>query len=166
MLPFTTARLTLRELTDADLDDMADLLGDPEVMKYYPRTRDRSEAQDWIDAQRRRYQHDGFGLWALELTETGEFVGDCGLTTQQVDGVAEVEIGYHVRAKFHRRGYASEAAAACRDLARDRFAVRRLIAIINPDNVPSQGVARKLGLSLEKRADVFGAEQLIYAANL
>jgi RimJ/RimL family protein N-acetyltransferase len=166
VLPFATARLTLRELTDADLDDLADLLGDPEVMKYYPRARTRSEAQDWIDAQRRRYQADGFGLWAVELTETGEFVGDCGLTVQHVDGVDEVEVGYHVRAKFHRRGYASEAAAACRDLARDHFAVRRLIAIIAPENVPSQGVARKIGLTLEKRADVFGGEKLIYSSAL
>ena len=153
-------------MTDADLDDYADLISDEEVMKYYPRARDRSEAQGWINAQKRRYQAHGFGLWTLSLIETGEFVGDCGLTVQQVDGVDEVEVGYHVRVRFQGRGYATEAASACRDVARDHVSVRRLIAIIAPDNIPSQGVAQKIGLTLEKRADVFGGEKLIYAAEL
>lgn len=166
VIPFSTSRLSLREMTDADLNDYADLISDEEVMKYYPRPLARSEAQGWIDAQKRRYSAHGFGLWTLSLIETGEFVGDCGLTVQRVDGVDEVEIGYHVRAQFHRRGYATEAATACRDLARDQFSVRRLIAIIAPDNTPSQGVAQKIGLTLEKRADVFGGEKLIYAAEL
>jgi RimJ/RimL family protein N-acetyltransferase len=153
-------------MTDADLDDYADLISDEEVMKYYPKPRERSEAQGWIDAQKRRYRAHGFGLWTLTLRETGEFVGDCGLTVQTVDGVDEVEIGYHLHVRFQGRGYATEAATACRDLARDQLSVRRLIAIIVPANIPSQRVAQKIGLTLEKRADVFGGEKLIYAGNL
>jgi RimJ/RimL family protein N-acetyltransferase len=165
-MDFTTERLTLRELTDADLDELAALLGDEQVMTHYPRPKTRTEAQRWIDWNKSLYAEHGFGLWAVSLTATGEFVGDCGLTIQHVDGVDEVEIGYHVRTAFQGRGYATEAARACRDLARDRFGVRRLIAIIAPGNLPSQSVAGNLGLTLEKRTVAHGAEQLIFAAEL
>lgn len=165
-MDFTTARLTLRELTDADLDELAALLGDEQVMTHYPRPKTRAEAQRWIDWNKSLYAEHGFGLWAMSVTATGEFVGDCGLTIQYVDGADEVEIGYHVRTAYQGQGYATEAARACRDLARDRFGVRRLIAIIAPGNLPSQGVARNLGLTLEKRTIAHGAEQLIFAGEL
>jgi RimJ/RimL family protein N-acetyltransferase len=61
-----TARLSLREMTDADLDDMAALLGDERVMAYYPRPKSRDEAQRWIDWNRRLYRDHGFGLWVME----------------------------------------------------------------------------------------------------
>lgn len=87
MLPLPTARLVFREMVDADLDDLAALLGDPVVMRYYARPRSRAEAQDWIDWSRRSYREHGFGLWVLTDAATGEFVGDCGLTYQDVDGI-------------------------------------------------------------------------------
>src|SRR5215469_11650060 len=151
-------------MTDADLDDIAALLGDEEVMRYYPRPRTRSEAQDWITRNSRRYRDHGFGLWIMNRRDNGEFVGDCGLTYQHVDGVDELEVGYHVRTSMQGNGYATEAAAAARDFARDVLFLSRLIAIINPANVPSQRVAGKIGLRPEKRATVFGREQIIYAA--
>lgn len=159
-----TPRLTLREMTDADLDDMAALLGDDDVMRYYPRPRTRSEARDWIIQNQRRYRVHGFGLWIVSLRGSGEFAGDCGLTLQHVDGVDELEVGYHVRPGLRGNGYATEAAAACRDFARDVLGARRLIAIINPLNVPSRRVAAKIGLTEEKRAAApDGAEAVIYA---
>jgi len=166
MRVLATARLTLTEMADDDLDDVADLLGNDEVMAFYPRPKTREEAADWIKWNRRLYTDHGFGLWLMRLTETGEFIGECGLTAQSVDGVDEVEVGYHVRPEHQRRGYATEAAAACRALARDRFAVTRLIAIINPDNRPSQSVAEKIGLRLEKQSTVHGQRQSIYVATL
>ena len=80
------------------------------------------------------------------LREDGTFAGDCGLTVQQVEGEAFVEVGHHVRKDLWRRGLASEAAAACRDFAFDTAGVDRLIALIRPENVPSRGVAEKIGL--------------------
>lgn len=155
-------------MTVADLDDMAALLGDPEVMRYYPRPLSRSETLGWIEWNRRLYRSRGFGLWVM-LTHDDEFVGDCGLTVQRVDGVDEIEVGYHVRADRQRRGFASEAALACRDYARDVVGAERLIAIINPENLPSQRVAEKIGLSLEKRTAAWGTverEQVVYAGRL
>jgi RimJ/RimL family protein N-acetyltransferase len=166
MAVLTTPRLILREMTSADLDNVAALLGDAEVMRYYPRPRTREEAEDWIEWNLGLYRDHGFGLWAMTRRRDGEFVGDCGLTLQHVDRVDEVEVGYHVRASLQGNGYATEAATACRDFARDVLGLRRLIAIINPANLPSQRVAAKIGLRPEKRSIVFGAEQVIYAGDL
>ena len=151
-------------MAHADLDDMAALLGDPEVMRYYERPKTRDEALAWIDWNLGLYRDHGFGLWIVSLHETGEFVGDCGLTLQEVEGVTEVEVGYHVRAGLQRRGYATEAAEACSDYARDVAGRERLIAIINPANVPSQRVAEKIGLTYERDASYKASGmQRIYA---
>ena len=149
-VPEPTERLAFREMTIDDLDDMADLLGDPDVMTYYSHPKDRDEARAWIEWNLDLYRDHGFGLWVISLRETGAFVGDCGLTIQDVEGVDEVEVGYHVRTLFQGNGYATEAAAACRDYARDVVACSRLIAIIKPDNIPSQRVAENIGLTLER----------------
>lgn len=94
----------------------------------------------------------GCGLWLVTLRATGEFVGDCGLTLQEVEGVTDLEVGYRVRSDLQGNGYATEAAAACRDHARDVLHAKRLIAIIRPDNRPSQRVAEKIGLPFEREA--------------
>jgi RimJ/RimL family protein N-acetyltransferase len=159
-------RLTFRDMLPDDLDDMARLLGDPEVMTYYPRPKTLEESAQWIMWNRGLYRTHGYGLWLLTMPD-GSFVGDCGLTPQVVDGVTELEVGYHVLPALQGRGYATEAAAASRDFARDVLGATRLIAIIHPDNRPSQRVAEKIGLSPEKRALVHGGrDAVIYAAEL
>ena len=163
MPPRPTQRLAFREMTADDLDAMADLLGDPEVMAFYPRPKSRAEALGWIEWNRRLYRERGFGLWVIELRETGALVGDCGLTPQEVDGMPEIEVGYHVRRSLQGRGYATEAAAASRDHARDVLGLGRLIAIVDPRNVPSQRVAEKIGLGLEKETDWAGKRVRIHA---
>ncbi|WP_394771563.1 GNAT family N-acetyltransferase [Lacisediminihabitans sp.] len=142
-------RLTFRKMTDDDLDEMAGLLGDPGVMAYYPRPKSVGEAQAWIDWNTSNYEKHGFGLWIIE-TRSGQFVGDCGLTWQAVNGRPELEVGYHVRPESQGLGYATEAAAACRDFARDVLKAPHLVAIIHPDNVPSRRVAEKIGLQFEE----------------
>ena len=167
--PPPTLRLGFREMTPDDLDDMAALLGDPQVMRYYTSLKSRREALAWIGWNQRLYREHGVGLWLLELRDTGEFVGDCGLTPQEVDGVTELEVGYHVRAALQGRGLATEAAAACRDYAREVLGVDRLIAIVDPHNRPSQRVAEKLGLVVERASDNQGrwrTARRIYAASL
>jgi len=165
--PSPTVRLAFRELTADDLDDMAMLLGDPEVMAYYAQPKSRAEALGWIEWNRRLYRDRGFGLWRIELRDGGEFVGDCGLTIQEVDGLVEIEVGYHVRRALQGRGYATEAAASCRDYARDSLGLRRLIALIDPANRASQRVAEKIGLSLERETVRASGKTLrVYAAAL
>jgi RimJ/RimL family protein N-acetyltransferase len=162
-LPEPTERLVFREMTENDLDAMAEILGDPEVMAFYPRPKDRAEALDWIRWNRRLYEERGFGLWVIELRESGAFVGDCGLTPQEVNGTIEIEVGYHVRRAVQRRGYGTEAAEAARDYARNVLGLSRLIAIIHPDNVASQRVAEKIGLAFEKEIERHGRRPRVYA---
>jgi len=146
MLPKDTPRLRFREMTPEDLDLMAGLLGDPDVMAYYPAPKTREEAAKWITWNRANYAQHGYGLWIVE-THDGEFLGDCGLTWQKINGKSsELEVGYHVRPGRQSRGYATEAAAACRDFARETLNAPRLVAIIHPENTASRRVAEKLGM--------------------
>jgi RimJ/RimL family protein N-acetyltransferase len=142
-------RLNFRNMTDGDLIVMAEMLGDPEVMAFYSRPKSVAEAQAWIDWNKASYEKHGFGLWIIE-TKSGRFVGDCGLTWQLVNGRTELEVGYHVRSNMQQRGYATEAAAACRDLARDVLQASHLVAIIHPENDASRRVAEKIGLRFEE----------------
>ncbi|MGW6213029.1 GNAT family N-acetyltransferase [Streptomyces sp. NPDC055109] len=150
--PPPTERLSFRQMAEGDLDDMAALLGDPDVMRHYPRPRTREESLAWIQWNQRLYQQEGFGLWLVSIRATGEFVGDCGLTPQEIEGVTELEVGYHVRADLQGNGFATEAARACHDHARDALGATRLIAIVRPDNLASQRVAAKIGLPFEREA--------------
>ena len=126
------------------------LLSDPEHMRYFPRTYSLDEARGWIDWQLNLYRDHGFGLWVLELKETDELVGQCGLTIQDVEGVDEIEIGYHISKAYWRQGLATEAASACRDFAFDVLGLERIVITTSVDNIPSRGVARKVGMSFAK----------------
>lgn len=150
MAVIETARLLLREFVPGDVDALAAVISDPETMRFYPEPRDRAGVESWIERNRRRYRADGHGLWAIVLKSSGEVVGDCGLTRQTVDGVDEIEIGYHLRRDLWGRGLAPEAAAACRDYGFARLNVERLISLIRPANLPSRRVAEKIGLRLWK----------------
>jgi RimJ/RimL family protein N-acetyltransferase len=158
-----TERLVLRTLTMADVDDLAAVLGDPETMRFYPAPKSRAETVGWIEWNLRNYADHGFGLWALELKETGEFAGDCGLTVQPVDDERFVEVGYHVRRDRWRQGLATEAATVCRDHAFEVVGVDRLIALVRVENEPSAGVARKLGMRRWRRVERSGFDHDVWA---
>jgi ribosomal-protein-alanine N-acetyltransferase len=158
-----TARLLLRELQLDDLDHLAPILGDALAMRYYPHPLSRSESLQWILRNRARYAADGHGLWAVVLEETGELVGDCGLTVQTVEGVPELEVGYHIKRSHWRRGLATEAALACRDFAFTRLDRDRLISISSPGNTASQGVAKRLGMTFEKKVIYKDLPQVIFS---
>jgi RimJ/RimL family protein N-acetyltransferase len=145
-----TERLILRELGDGDLDHLVALLGDPDVMRFYPHPKTREEARGWLDWNLGLYAERGHGLWAMVLKDTGEFVGECGLTPQPVDGSEEIEIGWHVRKDLWRKGFASEAATACLRYGFDQMGLDRIVSIIAPANVASHGVATKIGMTLDR----------------
>lgn len=153
MLPAPTPRLRFREMTAGDLAEIATLeIGG-------------SRGPDgWIEWTLRNYQEYGFGLWVIE-THTGDFVGDCGLTMQDVEGEQLVEVGWHVRTPLRRQGYASEAAGSVRAAARGA-GVDHLVAIIRPSNIASQRVATKIGLALEREVHAHGGPALVFGADL
>ena len=141
-----TPRLRLRELEPSDLDFVAAMLCDAEVMRYYPSTYSRNEAEQWLERQRARYRRDGHGLWLVEERASGVSVGQVGLVFQDVNGERLPEVGYLIHRPWWRRGYASEAARAVRDHAFDALDYPRVVSLIRQANGPSQGVARKLGM--------------------
>ena len=98
-----TERLRLREMTMDDYDALYAVLADPEIMQHYPYAFDGEKVRGWIRRNMDRYRTFGFGLWAVCLKESGEMIGDCGLTMQTIGGVIRPEIGYHIRP-----GYAAE----------------------------------------------------------
>ncbi|WP_191278257.1 GNAT family N-acetyltransferase [Nocardioides flavus (ex Wang et al. 2016)] len=153
MLPAPTARLRFREMTESDLASIATL--------DIAATRG---AAGWIEWTLDNYSQHGFGLWVVE-THGGEFVGDCGLTMQEVEGEWHVEAGWHVRSPLRGQGYATEAAAAVR-LTAQESGIEHLIAIIRPDNVASQHVARNIGLVLEREVHKNGGPALVFGADL
>jgi RimJ/RimL family protein N-acetyltransferase len=164
VLPGPTSRLRFRKMTDDDLDDMAEALGSPDPARPGRRQRTRADAEHWIAWNRRNYVEHGYGLWVVE-THAGAFVGDCGLTVQDVEGSALIEVGYHVHLALRGQGFATEAAEAVRDAAREA-GVRHLVAIIRPENLPSQRVATKIGLTLERRVVKNGGDALVFGIDL
>jgi [ribosomal protein S5]-alanine N-acetyltransferase len=157
-----TERMVLRRMTMSDVDDLMGIFSDPVAMRHYPATKSRAEAEDWVRWTLGSYRDHGFGQWVAVLEDTREFVGQCGLTVQEVEGTEEVEIGYLFLRRFWGRGLATEAARAVRDYG---FALgyRRLISIIDPGNLPSRRVAEKTGLTLEKEVEKWGKRVCIYS---
>lgn len=151
-----TERLLLREMTEADFDALYRVLGDPDIMRYYPCAFDETKVRGWIHKNRERYRIFGFGLWAVCLRDTGEMIGDCGLTMQLICGQIKPEIGYHIRGDCQRRGYASEAAAAVRDWAFTHTPFQVLYSYMKHTNEPSCKTAMAYGCKL---VDEFADEE-------
>ena len=143
-----TRRLFLREMNEGDFDALYAVLTDPVIMRYYPYPFDRDRVRGWISGNMERYRVFGFGLWAVCLKQTGEMIGDCGLSMQNIHGTIKPEIGYHIRADMQRKGYAKEAAAAVRDRAFKSTPFRVLYSYMNAENDPSFATARSIGMRL------------------
>jgi RimJ/RimL family protein N-acetyltransferase len=159
-----TPRLVLREMSLDDLDFIAAMMADPEVMQFYPKCYFCDEAQSWVERQLNRYAQHGHGLWLVSDKANGQRVGQVGLIVQNVRGVEEIEVGYLIHRPFWRRGYATEAALACRDYAFDALGCQQVISLIRPENLTSQGVAMKLGMTPEPYRVQHGSfEHLVFS---
>lgn len=143
-----THRLCLREMTDADFPALCAILQDPAVMYAYAHAFDTIEAQQWLENQKRRYRADGFGLWAVLEKSSQEMIGQCGLTWQDCEEKQVLEVGYLFQKAYWGRGYATEAAKACRDYAFQSLGAQEVYSIIRDSNFPSQKVARRNGMTL------------------
>jgi [ribosomal protein S5]-alanine N-acetyltransferase len=163
MLILETSRVSLRKFVPGDADALARIISDPETMRYYPAPYDRQGVTTWIERNLRRYANDGFGLWAMVFKESGELIGDCGLTKQAVEGIEEIEIGYHLRRDHWGKGLATEAARAVRDYGFANLKVDRLISLIRPGNAPSRRVAERNGMKLWKEVLWHDLPHCVYA---
>jgi len=145
-----TERLRLREYTRDDFDALHAILSDPETMRHYPAPYDEDGTRRWIDWNLDNYAKLGFGLWAAELKETGEFIGDCGITIQKIDGELLPEIGYHVSKGHWRHGYAKEAARAVRDWGFRNTKYDALYSYMKYTNTASRATAASIGMKKVK----------------
>ena len=143
-----TERLRLRELEEGDLPALRRILQDPVTMRAYEGAFDEAGVLDWLRNQQRRYREEGRGLWAVLLKDGGEMIGQCGLTYQSWGERRVLEVGYLFERAFWHRGYATEAARACRDYAFDRLGAQEVFSIIRDSNFASQAVARRNGMTL------------------
>lgn len=143
-----TSRLYLRKMDQNDLPDLAEILQDEIAMTAYEHAFSDEEVQQWLDKQLMRYRDDGFGLWAVILKETGEMVGQCGITLQPLYSRMVPEIGYLLKRRHWHNGYAAEVAIACRTYAFETLGLDEICSIIRDTNTASIHVAQRNGMRL------------------
>ena len=165
-LPLETERLVIRSYREDDATPLHDVFGSPEVMKWTPSAPSKDVAET---AQRlartmafTARQPPGMGLWALELRHTSEFLGQVGLFPVEGKG-PEVEVAYELAPRVWGHGYATEAARALVDYGFGELNLRRIVALILPDNARSRNVATKCGLILEGPGSFYGLDLVVYA---
>ena len=150
-----TARLRLRHLTADDADFIVELLNEPAFIRNIGDrgVRTAEDARGYIaKGPVASYERHGFGLYAVELKETGAPIGICGLLKR--DTLEDVDIGFAFLSRYWSKGYAVEAAAAALDHGRDRVGLPRVVAITVPQNEPSIRVLEKIGLRFERMVKV------------
>ena len=139
-----TERLILRYQQASDVAFLVDLWVDPDVTRYMGGPRDR----DWLQAELEKVALDPhaerYDLWPVVEKETGQDVGDCGLLDKEVEGRREIELVYIVAPSAWGKGYATEMGRALKRHAFEKMGVRRLIALIEPQNRASERVAAKI----------------------
>jgi len=155
VIELTTERLVLRGWTDDDLEPFAALNDDPEVMEHFPRRLTREQSDATAERIRGFIDEHGWGLWAVEVRDSGEFVGFTGLQVPRFDAAFTpcVEIGWRLARSAWGHGYATEAARASFAHAFGPLDLDEVVAMVVPANVRSQGVMRKLGMRRDEGAD-------------
>jgi len=151
MIILETPRLILREMTQEDYPALAAILQDEQTMYAYNGAFSDEETQEWLDKNLKRYAEDGFGLWAVILKSSGEMIGDCGITWQEVEGERVPEIGYHLNRTYWHNGYATEAAMSCKEYAFNKLGFKEVFSIVRSTNIPSKNAAIRNGMIIRKR---------------
>lgn len=141
-----TERMYLREMNEGDFHSLCKTLQDNDTMYAYEGAFSDAEVQEWLDRQIFRYQKWNFGLWAVILKETDEMIGQCGLTMQPWKDEEVLEIGYLFERTYWHKGYATEAARACKKYAFEILQADEVCSIIRDTNTASQKVAIRNGM--------------------
>lgn len=144
-----TERLIIREMVQSDFDALCKILCDEEVMRAaYESAFSVEEAQNWMNRHFKRYAEYGFGLWAVVLKETNEMIGQCGLTIQSWREKEILEIGYLFQKAYWHKGYATEAASACKEYAFSVLNASSVYSMIRDTHIASQNVAVRNGMKV------------------
>ena len=167
MQPITeTPRLKLVEVTDRDFDLIFLLTGNEKVMKFFPKVLNYEETQQMVQKILHQYTKYGYCFWKVLLKPGDQFVGIAGLLHQEIDNEPETEISYRMLPEHWKKGYATEAAKACKQYAETKLGKKRLISLIHPQNDASIRVANKLGAKKTNSVVFSGAEHYVYVYEL
>lgn len=163
----TTQRLLFRR---AVMDDQAwwlEYINSAEAIRFMPFTvGSDADCRAFIQRTLDRYAADGSGLNAIVERSRGKPVGMIGLLTQVVDGIEELEVGYHLLPSAWDKGYATEAAIACKEFARQHRCAPSVISLIDPANFASQAVARRNGMTHEKDTVHRGVPAMVWRVEI
>ncbi len=159
----TTARLTLRSFTEADAAPLHRLLGEGDVLRYFPQTEPPAldRVQRMVGNILYHWEERGYGWWAVELRQTRGLIGWNGLT--YLPETDEVEVAYLLGRPFWGQGYATEGAQASLRYGFEQVGAETIVGIVHPDNIASQRVLEKIGLSDPRRTSYFGMDCYRYA---
>ena len=159
-----TNRLLLRQFTMDDLEPLVAMHRDPEVSRFLGGVKtpeqSRQRLLEWIA----EYEQYGFSKWAVVLRTTGELIGRCGLSLEEVEGTSDWELGWTFARAHWGNGYATEAAAAARDHSFSQLGLPRLISLIRPGNFASIRVAERLGMAYQRLVEWNGIPAHMYLA--
>src|SRR5437762_7430128 len=158
-----TPRLILRPFDEKDVDQMSELMANPDFMRFSlgPKTHEQTAAfLETIIG----WDRDGLpSPFAVVIRSDGVLVGYCGFLHQDVDGEKEFEIGYRLHPDYWNRGIATEAARKVRDHAFSDWEVPRVISLIHYANTPSRRIAEKIGMTFEKEILFRGFPTQVFA---
>lgn len=151
MIQIKTERLTLRPFTLNDAEFIVDLVNQPSFIQNIRDVgvRTIADAEKYLEnGPIASYARNGFGLLAVTLNDTGQPIGMCGLIKR--DSLEDVDIGYAFLPKFWSRGYALESARAVMNHAKEALGLKRVVAIVDPNNAGSIRVLEKIGMTFER----------------
>jgi [ribosomal protein S5]-alanine N-acetyltransferase len=159
-----TARLIFRKIREGDFSDWLKFFQDPNTSLHWIEEKETPviACEKWYQKQQWRYDNDKGGMNALIEKSDGNLIGHCGLLVQTVDGIPELEVGYSLLPEFWNKGYAFEAAHRCKEYAFQNNFSDSLISIISLTNLPSQKVALKNGMTVEKETLYHGNKVFIF----
>jgi ribosomal-protein-alanine N-acetyltransferase len=157
-----TERLTMRWLTLEDADLMLAVWNDPAFFQYVGdrgiRTVEQAE-ETLLSGAFSLYEDHGYGPFRLALKADNMAIGTCGLFRRE--GYEDPDIGWSVLPEFGRQGYAYEAASAVLEYAQSELGLKRILAFVSPENLPSIGLAEKIGLRFERLTRLVGEDKYV-----
>ena len=141
-----SARLVFRKMTEEDLPALKDIFCDEQTMYDFGGAWSDEDVLAGLQKQLKSYRENGFGRWAVILKETGKLIGICGLMWDYINKNKVPELGYFFNRAYWHKGYATEAAIACKKYAFDVLGYDEVYSITTDNNIAAMNVAIRNGM--------------------